>query len=162
MNPIYDYGDEVRVIRNVRNDGSFPGKDKGDLLIRRGQTGHVRNIGTFLQDQIIYTVHFIEEGLQVGCREEELVLAAEPWTPSRFESREKVHSRLALSLRGEIVVEPGTVGEVLKVNRDDSEAGVTYHILFPGHVLAVPEQALMSQQEAVEEGYKEAEYATLD
>ncbi len=61
MKPVYDYGDEVRVIRNLRNDGSFPGKDKGDLLIRRGQVGHVRNMGTFLQDQIIYTVHFVEE-----------------------------------------------------------------------------------------------------
>lgn len=143
MIPIYDYGDELRVTRNVRNDGSFPGKDKGDLLIRRGRTGFVRNIGTFLQDQIIYTVHFVEEGLQVGCREAELVPASEPWVPSRYESREKVCSRLALSLRGAVVVEPGTPGEILKVERDDAAAGVFYHVLFPGHVLAVPESALM-------------------
>ena len=146
MQPIFDYGDEVRVTRNLRNDGSFPGKDKGDLLIRRGQVGHVRNIGTFLQDQIIYTVHVIEEDLQVGCREEELLAASDPWVPSRFENRDKVISRLGLSLRGEVVVEPGGEGEILKVYRDDP-AGVYYHVLFPGHVLAVPETALLSPEE---------------
>ncbi|WP_114418381.1 nitrogen fixation protein NifZ [Marinospirillum perlucidum] len=149
MNPLYDYGNEVRVIRNVRNDGSFPGKDRGDLLIRRGQVGHVRNIGTFLQDQIIYTVHFVEEDLQVGCREEELQLASDPWVPSRFESREKVVTSMALSLRGEVVVQPGDKGEILKVERDDPQ-GVYYHVLFPGHVLAVPENALEAPEEEKE------------
>lgn len=152
MNPRFDYGDEVRVIRNLRNDGSFPGKDKGDLLIRRGQVGHVRNIGTFLQDQIIYTVHFIEEDLQVGCREEEVIPVTDPWVPSRFESREKVISRLALSLRGEVVVEPGELGEILKVNREDPQ-GVLYHVLFPGHVLAVPESALLDPEQKEEVAY---------
>lgn len=49
----YDYGENVRVLRNVRNDGTYPGVDVGKLLVRRGSVGDVRDVGTFLQDQII-------------------------------------------------------------------------------------------------------------
>lgn len=147
MNPVYDYGDDVRVIRNLRNDGSFPGKDKGDFLIRRGQVGHVRNIGTFLQDQIIYTVHFVEEDLQVGCREEELQRASAPWVASRYENRDRVLTRLGLSVSGEVLVAPGVQGEVLKVNRGEP-GEVSYDVLFPGQqILIVPESALCGPEE---------------
>ena len=140
MIPVYSYGDEVRVIRNLRNDGSFPGVDKGQLLVRRGETGHVRNLGTFLQDQIIYTVHFVQADIQVGCREEELIPASEPWVNSRYENRDKVVAALALSLRGEVVVPLNTPGEVFKVIRN--EDAVHYHVQFSGHLLIVPETAL--------------------
>ncbi len=138
----YDYGDAVRLTRNVRNDGTYPGMDIGDFLIRRGSTGHVVNVGTFLQDQIIYTVHFLEEGRMVGCREEELIGADEPWIPSRYEFRDKVLSRMKLAVDGEIVVENGSQGEILKVLRDDPE-NVRYHVNFPGNrQFIVPESAL--------------------
>lgn len=142
MQPIYDYGDVVRVTRNVRNDGSFPGADRGDLLIRRGEIGHVRNIGTFLQDQIIYTVHFLNQDLQVGCREEELIPASDPWVPSRFENRDKVLSLMSLAINGEILVPAGTEGQVMKVLRHADTETVTYHVHFPGRMLQVPENAL--------------------
>ena len=29
--PLFEYGDEVRVVRNVRNDGTYPGMDTGTL-----------------------------------------------------------------------------------------------------------------------------------
>lgn len=142
MIPVYSYGDEVRVIRNLRNDGSFPGVDKGQLLVRRGETGHVRNLGTFLQDQIIYTVHFIQADIQVGCREEELIPASAPWINSRFENRDRVVAAQALSLRGEVIVPLDTPGEVFKVIRHKD--AVHYHVQFPGHLLIVPESALDS------------------
>lgn len=142
MIPVYSYGDEVRVIRNLRNDGSFPGVDKGQLLVRRGETGHVRNLGTFLQDQIIYTVHFIQADIQVGCREEELIPASAPWINSRFENRDRVVAAQSLSLRGEVIVPLDTPGEVFKVIRH--EDAVHYHVQFPGHLLIVPESALDS------------------
>ena len=44
-----------------------------------GGFGYVRNVGTFLQDQIIYAVYFTEVDRTVGCREEELISAQEPW-----------------------------------------------------------------------------------
>lgn len=52
----WDYGDGVRLIRNVRNDGTYPGLDPGAPLVRRGSIGYVVNVGTFLQDQVIYSV----------------------------------------------------------------------------------------------------------
>ena len=69
----------MRVIRNLRNDGTFPGYPTGALLVRRGSVGHVRDVGTFLQDQLIYTVHFLDADRLVGCREQELQPADAPW-----------------------------------------------------------------------------------
>jgi len=45
MRPKYDYGAEVRVIRNLRNDGTYPGLATGTLLVRRGSIGFVRDVG---------------------------------------------------------------------------------------------------------------------
>lgn len=141
MLPRFDYGDAVRVTRNVRNDGTYPGLATGNLLVRRGSVGYVMNVGTFLQDQLIYTVHFIDQGRIVGCREEELLGAAEAWTPSLFETREKVLAAATLAVGGEVLVPVGTEGEVMRVVRDGS-AGVQYHVHFPGHVLQVSETVL--------------------
>lgn len=148
MRSRFDFGDEVRVIRNVRNDGTYPNMEVGELLVRRGSTGHVLDIGSFLQDQVIYTVHFLEQGRKVGCREEELIGLDEPWTPSRFEAREKVRTRLSLAVDGEVRVPAGTEGEVLRVIREQGGEGrVIYHMIFPGQVLQVPE-ALLEPLEA--------------
>jgi nitrogen fixation protein NifZ len=141
MLPKFEFGDEVRIIRNVRNDGTYPGLPTGTLLIRRGSTGFVTNVGTFLQDQLIYTVNFIEQNKVVGFREEELISINEPWIPSKFESREKVRSRVTLTVGGEVRVTPGTEGEILKVFRDDDD-GVQYHVIFHDRVLQVPETSL--------------------
>lgn len=140
--PQFEYGDEVRVIRNVRNDGTYPGMDTGTLLIRRGSVGCVYDVGTYLQDQLIYRVHFLDSGRTVGCREEELILASDPWTPSLFEFRDNVMATRSFSVRGEVVVEQGQVGSVMKVLRDLPE-GVQYHVHFgDGRVLQIPEQSL--------------------
>ncbi|MBR9885941.1 MAG: nitrogen fixation protein NifZ, partial [Oceanospirillales bacterium] len=102
MRPRYEYGDEVRLTRNVRNDGTYPGKDVGELLMQRGATGVVYDVGTYLQDQLIYRVHFIEAGKTVGCREEELIPIAQKWIQNRFEFRDKVQVLCALKLDGEV------------------------------------------------------------
>ena len=56
MKPRWAYGDSVRLIRNVRNDGTYPGMDTGTLLIRRGSVGCVYDVGTYLQDQLARTL----------------------------------------------------------------------------------------------------------
>ena len=140
----WDFGDAVRVTRNVKDDGTYPGADVGELLVRRGSVGHVVDVGTFLQDQVIYSVHFLDVGRIVGCREEELIGADDPWTPSKFEFREKVRAARGLSVGGEVLVALGAIGEVVKVIRD-APGGVAYHIHFdslPGRVLQIPEGAL--------------------
>lgn len=136
----FEFGERVRVTRNVRNDGTYPGREIGDLLIRRGSVGNVVEMGTFLQDQVIYTVHFLEDGCMVGCRAEELIPADAPWNPSRFEFRDKVISDIDMSIGGEVIVTKGTEGEVLKVLRDTQP--LLYHIRFPGRTMQVPESVL--------------------
>jgi len=144
MLPRWDYGDTVRVTRNVRNDGTFPGTEVGDLLVRRGRVGHVRNVGTFLQDQIIYSVHFLDEGRMVGCREEELIGIDEPWIESRFEVRQRVSAIRNFAIQGEVKVPVGSPGEVMNMERTD-EHGVIYTVHFeclPGNPLLIPESGL--------------------
>jgi len=145
MRSRWDLGESVRVIRNVRNDGTYSGAETGDLLIRRGSVGAIVDIGTFLQDQIIYSVHFLDIDRVVGCREEELIAGAEPWLPSAYEARDRVRARKILSLGKDQQVPRGAVGEVLRVVRDDVGAALVYHLHFdclPGRTLAVPESAL--------------------
>ncbi|GHT86999.1 hypothetical protein AGMMS49543_21660 [Betaproteobacteria bacterium] len=157
MNPRWQIDDEVRIVRNVRDDGTFPGANMGDLLVRRGSVGVIRDIGFFLQDEIIYSVHFHADHRMVGCREEELIDSAEAWTPSRFEFRDKVQSRMSLKVNGEILVQAGEVGEIIKVVRDDANETATpgffYHVHFatlPGRALLIPE-AMLERQSALEE-----------
>ncbi|MNZ85172.1 NifZ domain protein [compost metagenome] len=140
--PQFEYGDEVRVVRNVRNDGTYPGLDTGTLLVRRGSLGVVNDVGTYLQDQLIYRVHFLDLGRTVGCREEELIPAAAPWVPSRFEFRDPVIATRSLAVGGDVVVAKGQLGSVMKVLRDLPQ-GVQYHVHFgDGRLLQVPELSL--------------------
>lgn len=151
MLPQFEYGDEVRLIRNVRNDGTYPGMDTGTLLIRRGAVGCVYDVGTYLQDQLIYRVHFLEAGRTVGCREEELIPASAPWVPNLFEFRDTVRTTRTLAVRGKVLVELGQEGSIMKVLRDLPD-GIQYHVHFgDGLVLQVPEQTLvMTETETAE------------
>jgi len=136
----FEFGEAVRVTRNIRNDGTYPGVEVGELLVRRGSVGNVIEVGTFLQDQVIYTVHFLQLGKIVGCRLEELLGEDEPWNPSLFEFREKVRCTADLAINGEVLYPKGAVGEVLKVLRD--QPLIYYHVYFPDRTLQVPETAL--------------------
>ncbi|MEG3619912.1 nitrogen fixation protein NifZ [Magnetovibrio sp. PR-2] len=149
----YEIGDEVRVTRNVRNDGTFPGLERGDLIMRRGTCGTIVDRGTFLQDQIVYTVHFVGDDRVVGCREEELIPIDAPWNPSKFEFRDKVVALKTFAVNGEVIAEAGAPGEILKVLRE-TEGEMQYHVRFPGHTLQIlesrldwadPEQAQLEQ-----------------
>jgi nitrogen fixation protein NifZ len=148
MEQRFDFGEAVRLTRNVRNDGTFPGLDVGNLLVKRGSVGYEMNVGTFLQDQVIYTVNFLDLGRVIGCREEELIPVSAPWVESRFETREKVKARKAFSIRGEVVVPAGSEGEVFKVLRnlpDVATAGVQYHVHFPGGRLLQVAESLLDE-----------------
>ena len=70
--PIYNYGDKVRSRRMIRNDGTFPGKDIGEVLVKKNEEGYVTSIGTFLQQFYIYGVEFIATGHRVGMKRKEL------------------------------------------------------------------------------------------
>jgi len=70
--PAFDYGCKVRARRAIRNDGTFRGKDIGEVLCEKGEEGYVVSIGTFLQQFYIYGVEFIESGNRVGMKRKEL------------------------------------------------------------------------------------------
>jgi nitrogen fixation protein NifZ len=118
----------------------------GAPLVKRGSVGYVQSVGTYLQDYIIYGIHFLQDGILVGCREEELILASAPWVESAFEFRDKVQAKSRLAVNGEVLVEQAGQGEVLKVLRDMPD-GVHYHVRFPGRTLLVPEKALCAVEE---------------
>jgi len=87
--PAFDYGDKVRARRAVRNDGTFPGKDIGELLCKKGEEGYV-GIGTFLQQFYIYGVEFISTGYRVGMKRKELEpagTAADRFSEEAFDDR---------------------------------------------------------------------------
>jgi nitrogen fixation protein NifZ len=70
--PAYSYGQKVRSRRTIRNDGTFPGKDIGEILVKKGEEGYVVSIGTFLQQFYIYGVDFVVRGYRVGMKAKEL------------------------------------------------------------------------------------------
>lgn len=141
MKPKYEYGSEVRLIRNVRNDGTYPGSEVGELLIRRGETGCVYDVGTYLQDQLIYRVHFLDAGRTVGCREEELISAAEEWIQNRFEYRDRVLVACDLKMEDQHIASKGDEGEIEGVLRED-QSNIHYNLHINGHSISIPERAL--------------------
>jgi nitrogen fixation protein NifZ len=70
--PRFAVGERVVSRSVIRNDGTYVGRDIGDVLVGRGDLGYVRSIGTFLQQFYIYAVEFVDSGHQVGMRAKEL------------------------------------------------------------------------------------------
>lgn len=135
----------VRLVRSVHDDGTFPGKRRGDLLIRKGAVGYVKEIGVILQDQLIYQVHFIEQNMLVGCRPQELILATEAWVDSPFEFGDWVLANRRLAVEGEVLVEPSQPGQVMKVHRDVQP--LQFDVLFADRLLRVPVAVLETMQQ---------------
>lgn len=74
---VFRIGERVRLVKAIRNDGTYPHARVGDVLVEAGSEGYVRKIGDFLQTIRVYEVNFIEEGMTFGCREAELESALE-------------------------------------------------------------------------------------
>jgi nitrogen fixation protein NifZ len=70
--PRFSYGERVVARSVVRNDGTYNGKDIGEVLVNKGEIGYVININTFLQQFYIYAVDFVDSGHRVGMRAKEL------------------------------------------------------------------------------------------
>lgn len=70
--PTFNFGEKVKAKRMIRNDGTYAGKEIGDVLAKKGEVGYVVSIGTFLQQFYIYAVEFPETGNRVGMKRKEL------------------------------------------------------------------------------------------
>lgn len=147
MTPAFTFGDEVRVTRAIRNDGTMPGYTRGQLLVRRGSTGFVREWGVFLQDQIIYQIHFLDSDLVVGCRGQELIPASQPWNAGMLQFGDLVTTLQALSVNGAVVVSAGTIGQIEAT--DQGHDGNSYTVTFSERWFQVPASALcLAEEEA--------------
>jgi nitrogen fixation protein NifZ len=83
--PIFKPGERVIAKRLVKNDGTYPRKEIGEALVVKGDTGYVRDIGTFLQMFYIYAVEWSERGTIVGMRGKEMVsLDREPEEAAKY------------------------------------------------------------------------------
>ncbi|MFZ5491819.1 MAG: nitrogen fixation protein NifZ [Pseudomonadota bacterium] len=70
--PRFGFGQKVRSRKTIRNDGTFTGREIGDILVKKGDVGYVTSIGTFLQQFYIYGVDFVAHGYRVGMKGREL------------------------------------------------------------------------------------------
>ena len=70
--PKFMPGTKVRSTKYIKNDGTYAGKDVGDVLVQKHDWGYVRDVGMYLQRYYIYAVEFVERGTVVGMRGREL------------------------------------------------------------------------------------------
>jgi nitrogen fixation protein NifZ len=71
-NPRYQWGQRVKALIDLYNDGSFPDAAADARLVGVGDTGEIVQVGTQTEVNLpIYLVEFGER-LVVGCLEEEI------------------------------------------------------------------------------------------
>jgi len=70
--PVFDPGAKVVSTKYIKNDGTYPRREIGDILVSKGDVGYVRDIGSFLQQFYVYAVEFVDRGVVVGMRGKEL------------------------------------------------------------------------------------------
>jgi len=71
--PKYQWGQRVKAVVDLHNDGSFPNAPLEALLVGIGDTGEIVQVGTHTEQNMpIYLVEFGEK-LVVGCLEEEII-----------------------------------------------------------------------------------------
>lgn len=88
--PKFFLGQKVKLLEDVKNDGTYPYSKIGDVMMKAGSIGYIRSMGEFLQVIRVYEVHFLDINAPVeviGCREHELE-AMEPYRDLEAEERE--------------------------------------------------------------------------
>lgn len=70
--PKYQWGQKVKTLIELRNDGGYPDVPEDALLAAEGTTGEIVQVGMHTDSNTpIYLVEFTER-LVVGCLEEEI------------------------------------------------------------------------------------------
>lgn len=71
--PKYQWGQRVKALTDLHNDGTFPDFPEQALLVSEGDAGEIVQVGTHTEANMpIYLVEFGER-LVVGCLEEEII-----------------------------------------------------------------------------------------
>lgn len=71
--PLFRPGEKVVAKKYVKNDGTFAGREIGEVLVAKGDVGYVRDVGSFLQQFYVYAVEWVGRGVVVGMRGKELL-----------------------------------------------------------------------------------------
>ena len=70
--PLYQWGQKVKAISDLVNDGSFPDAAPNALLVKSGHSGEIVQIGHQTEENVpVYLVEFGDK-LVIGCFEEEI------------------------------------------------------------------------------------------
>ncbi|OGG94527.1 MAG: hypothetical protein A2527_01465 [Candidatus Lambdaproteobacteria bacterium RIFOXYD2_FULL_50_16] len=133
MSGIFEEGQAVRIVVDLKNDGTMPNKGPGEVLQIKGDLGFVIGTGSFL-DELVYQVHFLEKDQIVGCREKELIDAEDPWSPPLFETGAKVLAANDLYLNGALLAAQGTQGQIT-IMRYRPDLGYVYEVKWEGQEL---------------------------
>ncbi|MCQ1058577.1 nitrogen fixation protein NifZ [Photobacterium sp. ZSDE20] len=145
MNDIrFSIGDEVRVVRDIRSDGSNVGYSKGDLLVREGEIGIVRHVGYWLQDQVIFRVYFLNANMTIGVRDKEVISAQLAWCPTKYYRGQTVQLTLDLRAQGEMIARRGDDVQVIDYERDLATGDLNYKIALNEFWINVADRALSS------------------
>jgi nitrogen fixation protein NifZ len=71
--PKYQWGQKVKTLIDLHNDGTFPNAEPEALLVSNGDMGEIVQVGAHTESNTpIYLVEF-RDGLVVGCLEEEIM-----------------------------------------------------------------------------------------
>jgi nitrogen fixation protein NifZ len=71
--PKYQWGQRVKTLIDLHNDGTFPNAEPEALLVSNNDMGEIVQVGAHTESNTpIYLVEF-RDGLVVGCLEEEIM-----------------------------------------------------------------------------------------
>ena len=73
-------GESVRSLTRIRNEGTYPHRDIGDILVREGDLGYVHESWSFL-NEVYYTVEFIRHAVVVIMHAREMA-KSDPGAPA--------------------------------------------------------------------------------
>ncbi|MBI5588189.1 MAG: nitrogen fixation protein NifZ [Deltaproteobacteria bacterium] len=127
----YEIGEHVRLLFDVKSDGTVQGRKRGEMLLNAGAEGYVKGRGNFLMDEVIYDIHFVKEDIIIGCREKELALFDKPWSPAAFSMGDNVVAAFDLISRGALLAEAGAHGTVTAVLSHPAR-GYVFEVKFEG------------------------------
>ena len=108
-------------------------------------SGTSPTLNVFLQDQIIYQIHFLDGDIMVGCRAQELIPAGQPWDAGMLQFGDPVTALQPLSINGAVVVSAGATGQIEAT--DQGHDGNSYTVTFSGRWFQVPASALRLAEE---------------